>query len=364
LCRALTLRLAGLEDWLGHGPIRQKTIGRFADQLEVYVPVVEVESVRLESRRASIDIGFSTNVTPGREFVLKRRYYFRIVSDIPQPCEFHSQLHWNIHCLLVVLSGAKMTADQLAFTTCTEDGDDSRKWKTAHQYARHSGSPAAHAKREPTDFLIRYCDVKGMWGSLVTIWLDLCGKVNQSIYTLVHDILEPPVNLEARFLTLIQSFEGFSQCTAQIPEKLSEREYRALKNAIENAIPENTDAEIVSMLKQTLGSLKRPSLADRMRHQCSSMSHEVQRLFCIERDEFIRGVVAARNYLTHQLPRKPTAALDGIDELYVVCEKMQIMLAILYLRELTVEESNIIGAVNRFYKSGSKQARWNRVREC
>ena len=115
---------------------------------------------------------------------------------------------------------------------------------------------------------------------------------------------------------------------------------KQLKNPVRELLPSDTNKELRRRIYENLNWANSFSLKDRLydiqeRHQPHS-----KRLF-EKYDPFVEDVVNTRNYLTHFVERYREKAKLELEDLYIMRERLRIILEVCLLSELELDDSEL-----------------------
>jgi hypothetical protein len=164
-------------------------------------------------------------------------------------------------------------------------------------------------------FLFNLKDIRKNFEIYLRNWFSK-SEILKRIHNLYFETLYSPyINIESAFLNLVYALEAYHRVRKGGKLSLGERIEDILEEV--KGILEQTEKDI---LKRT-------------------ENNEI---------EFIKDLVNTRNFLVHYLKEYEEKAKKG-EELFKLTEKIKILLEIIFLKELGMEDKDIISLINRFY---------------
>ncbi len=162
-------------------------------------------------------------------------------------------------------------------------------------------------------------------------WFNTYFEIKDVIDIYIGTLRNRSMYLQHQFLSLCQALEAFHRL--KIGGTLrSKSEHRELLRRLRHSVSKDVWCWLKGLLSHS------NDLSLRLRLEC------LYETFCPElesilgaRTRFARQVVLNRNYLTHYESRLKDKALRGLD-LYVLCEKMRILMAICLLKTMEFPE--------------------------
>jgi hypothetical protein len=197
-----------------------------------------------------------------------------------------------------------------------------------------------HKFTNSENFRIPYVLVRSYILPMLTSWLNLSENM-LSVFAnfLIKDSFRP-IPVEVEFLSLFQSFEGFSRSSRQNSRYMHQDEHEKLIETIKKAIPENVESDFKASLNNRLKFSNEFSLRKRLLSEIKDR-HEILEKIDINWTTFISKSVDARNYLTHDLNdqniEKPTLSLL-IDLTY----ELKCLLRVLIFTHIGVEKKTLL----------------------
>jgi hypothetical protein len=212
----------------------------------------------------------------------------------------------------------------------------------------------------PSEFLICYDDVKAYLAQMLKVWLTATSDIMPALDLLFSSIYEPAPFQETRFLPIVQAAEVFARASCPPPES-DKAEFGRVRKVLQNAIPDDTPSPIREAFVDNLSYAGEPRLKHRLKSLTDCLEQETVELFCVNPDEFIRGIVDTRNFFTHYSSRYKRV-LKGI-ELHWATLKVTTMLKILLLKRMGIPDSDLRTIFKKNYLLHRERQAWQGVSE-
>ncbi len=213
-------------------------------------------------------------------------------------------------------------------------------------YYRLPDSPKVFKPLIPYEMLFTFTDIKDKFDKFLENWFNVYNKL-EPVYSLYSEILyNPYINIENRFLNIIQALETFHR-RVYGGAYLSEEEYKPIYDALINAIPKHVDSNLRERLKAYLKYGREFSLRRRIKDIVKNYPF----ISKVINDGFINKVVNTRNYYVHYDESLKESSTDRKD-LYYITQKLKMLLDICLLGILgfSVEEIRLLILRNEKYK--------------
>ncbi|TWT62335.1 ApeA N-terminal domain 1-containing protein [Rubinisphaera italica] len=212
----------------------------------------------------------------------------------------------------------------------------------------------------PFEFTCRYPDVQDWFPVFMRTWLTLPSEV-QHAHRLVFTTLESPAPfMESRFLPLVQAVEVFSRST-DTKTILEKSEFRKIRDLAIDALPKRTPMKFVESLKRSFQFANEPTLRDRFHYLIKGLDPETVKLFCVNPEEFAKGIVKTRNQLVHYSDSSK-GVLEG-NQLHWATFKLKTMISILMLCKYGIPEANVRELIKKNHDFSSGRRVWENVPE-
>lgn len=206
--------------------------------------------------------------------------------------------------------------------------------------------------------LFRIGDIQTDLANFLNQWLVKAENLKPVMDLYFGVLRNPSMYLDSKFLSLAQAIEVFHRRTHDRP-LLPKREFKHFRNSLNNFICQtcndlkestahaNNDAEISAeqidafceTRLQGLHFQNEMSLRLRLEDLISTYGRLIDFMLPDE-DDFIRSVVATRNYMTHYNRALKRKAKEGGELLYLV-ERLKALIAVCFLAEIGMPQEKI-----------------------
>ncbi|MGO8061470.1 HEPN domain-containing protein [Rhizobium johnstonii] len=181
--------------------------------------------------------------------------------------------------------------------------------------------------------LFRYPDISDSSQTIFARWFELYGVISPSINLYFSARAGAHKFLEGRFLSLAQAVETLHRRTS-CETAMDLREFEELRVLLIAASPDKHK----KWIEQKLAFANEVSLASRLKKLLEPFEERFGDKD--HRKRVVRLIVDTRNYLTHYDVRSAEKAASGRN-LVVLCEKLEAMLQLHFLRTLTFSDDQI-----------------------
>jgi hypothetical protein len=208
--RKSRIRILGLEEWLGLQAIAVPP--RYSPQSDPTSFALQVP--RVEPLWTNFD-GFSIEFTESLssktklvppETVIGVRASIEISSEQPRTVEWHSNLHWQLKCLLSFLADRAMPFDQVTYLADPSNGEST--W--IQFFASYPESANAMARRQG-DLLLRLKEISSRWRDVLYAWVNGSAQRHGMTYTLSSDFFHQSTPHSAGSVSLFSIFRWCDQ---------------------------------------------------------------------------------------------------------------------------------------------------------
>jgi hypothetical protein len=274
----------------------------------------------------------------------------------PKPFAWHLDVIDQVERLLTLLFGHAVQSTSIRLSRDGESHNDSRTDTSLFFSRRRLDQPAL----DRSDFLTSYPELESVFPRMLRAWLTEAFDIRHALNLIFSSIREPGAFLETRFLPIVQAAEVFGR--AVIPGRVvSETEFRRLRRSVVKSIPKEAPREIRKAITDKLAFANELSLAQRLLALIDQLEANTVSLFCKDRNQFVRGIVDTRNFLTHYTYRYKRILQKG--EMHWATVKLMGMLRILILKRLGVPEAQIQAILRRHHRVTLEIKEWENVSE-
>jgi len=221
----------------------------------------------------------------------------------------------------------------------------------------------SNRKADDSSLLLFYLGhLQGEFVVIMNKWLSVDEVMRDSINLMMNVLSQPELADRLRFLLTVQSLEVFSRATSD-GQYMKRKEYNPIHEQIVKAIPPSVSDSQRSSLKSRIYYGIEHSLRKRVTELIESLCPETKDIVCKDVDNFVAGIIATRNYLTHYTTELRQEALSGAD-MHWATEKMLILLRILYFRFLGVPEATTVIRMQNHHRFNMRIFNAKKAREC
>jgi hypothetical protein len=217
-------------------------------------------------------------------------------------------------------------------------GEDETKPAKMELYFRSKNHTDNAPKIDSFRMLFRYSDIKDDSHRIFSSWFQMYDVFLPVLHLYFSTRAGSHKYLEGRFLSLAQAVETLHRRTTD-ETAMESSEFAKLKDLLINASPEAQK----EWVEQKLRFANEISLSRRLK----SILKPFKSRFGSgpERKRLVLWTVDTRNYLTHYDPGSEEKAADGRN-LWILCEKMEALLQLHFLKSLSFAEEQIDAVCN------------------
>lgn len=181
--------------------------------------------------------------------------------------------------------------------------------------------------------LFRFSEIRDNSQKIFASWFELYDVVRPVLHLYFSTRAGAHKFLEGRFLSLAQAVETLHRRTSS-ETAMPAADFADLKDLLIKAAP---DAH-KEWIEQKLTFANEISLANRLKRILEPFKDRFGS--GADRKRLVRMIVDTRNYLTHYDPKSEDKSADGMP-LYVLCEKMEALLQLHFLKTLSFSDDQI-----------------------
>jgi hypothetical protein len=185
------------------------------------------------------------------------------------------------------------------------------------------------------DALIPFANIKGRFSEIINIWFSLYNNYRSAFLLFFETIylLNEKLNLENKFLNIVYSLESYHRKNLTYPSSYIDKELyeKTIYRELTKNIPDNLENDFKESLKSRIKFGYEYSLRRRIKELFRSNNNFIND-FIIDAEMLHKEIVETRNYYTHY-DEKTEYVRENID-LHNLCEKIKVVIIILFLFEL------------------------------
>jgi len=294
-----------LEEWYGKNLFTTERLkgndSSFGYNVQIARP--KPENVQLPSRNGILNISFDiqSDQTRHRSFTINNEAFFIFKPFAPQDFDWFNRLFFDIERFLILVITSVTFPRRIRGSI--EIDETNRKWIDVFRFQEKRASK--HIYR--WDMLFTYPQMAIDFPALLDRWL-ISIEQSRPAYDLFFSYLYKPDNyLEFKFLALVQALESFHR-------SIKGKEKAFLKTRLE---------DLFLGLEPSLKELVSPDY-----------------------NNFISEIKDTRNYFTHYNEKDKKKSLS-YQEMIIACKQMQVLLTILFLKQLELDNQVIFEHVSR-----------------
>jgi hypothetical protein len=213
---------------------------------------------------------------------------------------------------------------------------------------------------DPMDFMVRFPKIAEWFPELLKSWFCESAEIRHALDLVFSSMQRPGRFLETRFMPFVQAVEVYSRTVDQ-GHIVDKKVFKPIRDQLLNSIPTTTPAVLHEAIVRSLGYANDRTLRERVLRLIDGLLPKTRELFCVNPDEFAKGVVDSRNFYTHY-SSDPNKALSHI-ALHWATIKLQTMMKVLLLKRLGIPELEIQDIVNSNYQLAQERRAWKEVPE-
>jgi hypothetical protein len=349
------LRIPNLEFWMNEKPTSIAVFpGMTGIRMDYTRPPTHAFQCDAISGEVRFESSFTPPSSPTNDWTIRHRTELVIEPSAPKSLAWFNRVIGQIEQLFGLLFGQAVQSTRILLWVTPEVADENGP----ATYIRPV--PRMEQLLDPIDLRFRFDDVAEYIPQILNSWLGESTSVRHSIMLLFSTLREPGAFLESRFLPLVQAVEVFAHCSH--PESVVPKsEYNQLRDLLLSHLPDDVSQALADGIRGALAFGNMPRLKLQVGRLIESLNPQTQELFCVNRDEFIRGIVDTRNYLTHYSNRYDRV-LQGA-QLHWATVKLKLLLDILLLKRIGLTETLIQQGFRTNHRFSGERTVWKEVSE-
>ena len=266
---------------------------------------------------------------------------FDITPDEPQLMQWFILNVWRLCDLLTLLTDESVAPTSIRVRLGHDELFDG--W-----LLYRVGKPS-NGTEQASSFMLLFvlAHVIDIFPSILDEWFSADNALTHAIHLFVNAHRDGSASAD-RFLNATKALEAYSRATPG-SEYISADQFEQLEQALLAAIPQTIGCDMYKSLERRLHFANEHSFRKRLNNLIKSLSEDAIKIVCKKRANFVDGLVATRNYLTHYSDDPDTKPLDAQSR-YWACEKMLLLLRILLLRRVGLDETLIVRHINENHR--------------
>jgi hypothetical protein len=344
-----------LEDWLGETPF-DADFGINGESVKLEYSRPLDQTFRITALGMGINIVHTVR-PPGLPFgnspKIKHRTYIELIADKRLGINEFADRASEFVGMLSILYGGSLLSRRVSLLDGDHASDEALLF-----YPRHKSTSKKFGK---LDFVLRFENVATRFGELLDKWLVAPAPLKRVRRMLLASERKPSNFIEFRFLPLIHAAEILSN-EGSHAVLIPKAEYKAVRQKMLGSLPAELPAELVESIKQSLGHANSNTLRRKLLALLEEMADDTCKLFCVEKETFIKAVVFTRNHFTHYSTEPGQKILQGVD-LHWAIRKLSLMLRLILLMKAGVPESVLQTAIQSHIRLSRERHVWQRLDE-
>jgi hypothetical protein len=344
-----------LEDWLGDSP--------FDSNMGDHIETIRLDYTRPKGHEFTIAakncvVRLIHSVRPpglplGNSPTIQHRTCIEIASNQPKSVDWFADQASEVVGMIAVFYGGNLLSRRLTLYKNSPTGGEA-----AFYYPRHGVKINPY---ESADFAIRYEQVKATFGEILGNWLGASEAVKRARRILLSSERRPSKFIELRFLPLVHAAEVLSN-EGTHSTIVSKDTYKDVRQKLLESLPDGLPEELIISIKDSLSHANSCTLKRKLLGMLSELKNDTCKLFCVERELFIKGIVDTRNHFTHYSTKEGRTILQGV-ELHWAIQKMSLMLHLLLLLKTSVPENVLQSAIQSHTRLSQERRVWQKKSE-
>jgi hypothetical protein len=326
---------SGLSDWL------PKAISETwdSDYITLKVPFKERDVLDFSTResRVRVTLRVCSELTSGLAYgtrISKSVAYVEVGTPDPESLTWYYEIGNRLENLFSLLTGASLALETLFV---------------------HRGEESAHVNAKRNNHIESFDPRECVWCSpsqlanCMAVWLSESWEFRR-VETLALGVLRKgKLYVETEFLSLAQALEGTHRVTEHNPV-VGRAIFRQIRKKIVALLNvENVSQALANRICDSMSHVNDPTFASRLTALCQRISDPLLQRMGISPPEFVRDVVATRNFYTHTGSRTRSQQRTQISgkELFLLSQKMRALLRGVLLLHLGVPEPQLADVLER-----------------
>lgn len=344
-----------LDVWLGVSPFVIDMSDPFRSiRLDYSLPATE----DFELNASQYRVRFIHAVTPpalpfGPSPAIVHHTYLEIEPFTPQPFNRLLARSSEIVDLLAVVYGGPILSRRVTLLHPSHEQEPISLF-----YPRHKVKAKIY---DTHDFLLRYENIKTSFQAILSNWLNANVNLKRAWRMLLSSERRPSKFIELRFLPLAHAAEVLSNEAVQ-RTMIAPAEFKRIRDRMLASVKDEIPPELTNSIKNSLQWANGRSLREKLRSLLSELQEDTCRLFAVDKEYFIAGVVNTRNHYTHYATAEGKKVLQGV-ELHWAIQKVALMLRILLLVRAGVSEQELQARIRSHIRFAQERSVWREISE-
>ncbi len=263
--------------------------------------------------------------------------YLRIKPKRKMNMDWYQRVAFKFRMFLSLLVGEVVSIKSISL--CIKDPHITHNYLDLYFHQEHA---EASEKFYHHQMIFPYPLIKKDLRQALRHWFSITNRLDTLCGLYFGLKLNRKIPQDFQLLTLIQAIESYHR-TSGNDKYVAEDQYRTIKEALNRAIPNSTNADLRAALKARINFGNEYSLRKRLTLIFSSVPQTIVNIITDDASLFIKRVVDTRNYLTHRDEAQATNIMD-FTEMYNACESLSLLVSYLLYKESGIP-SNIIERV-------------------
>ena len=346
------IEIPHLDNWLGDSPFQ---IGMEGSGEHIHIDYTRPNNEEIPVDGCDFSVRFVRTVRPPGypcySPSIEHRTDLEIVASKPMPLIWFQQHASEITDLFSFLYGGCVQSRRLALVKSIT-GDD----EVTLYYPRPE---VKLVELTTTDIVVRYDKVKESLALVLKNWFTANTITKGARRIVLSSERRPSAFIELRFLPLVHAAELLTQ-DGKHSTIVDEKVFKAIRAKMLASLSTELSSELTDSIKSSLGWANGRNLKAKLLSILNELQDKTCSLFCMEKVNFIKGIVDTRNYYTHYSEKvKPLQSLA----LHWAIKKAALMLRILLLLKAGIPERDIQHFVRSNVRLSQDRTVWTKVTE-
>ena len=291
----ISFRVPSLQVWLSQQVIAHQmrfdaenklarqdySLGRMPDE-KFQIPAI--------ASTISVHYSWSSNADAYSSVQLSVAAWFGIKPDTPQLVDWFLEQDDKLLTLVSFLASQVMVTDAIQAQI-----DDSNHRVSVLFASKEAATPK---QKHPSDYFLSRSSISIPFSECCNKWFDVAQKVEKPAALTKSVMASDDLWLHMEFLSLVQALEGFHR-SLHDGKYMEDTAYKAVRNELQNAIPESVSADHRAALKSRVRYGNQYSLRKRLGELEASLTEEIRRHVFGPTKSILTTWVDTRNYYTH-----------------------------------------------------------------
>lgn len=284
---------------------------------------------------------------------IKHTSLLEIEPSEPQTFDWFQSIISEIIDFLAIAYGGLLQSDRIIFYKSSSD-----QHGFSFYQCRHRVNVVSYDQRT---FVVGYGKIRKSFQQILSGWLSLPLNFKQARNMLISSERRPSSFIELRFLPLVHAAEVLSN-ERNYSTIIPKTEFKSYCKEMLSSLPDDIPEELMKSISNSLGWANGRNLKGKLGIVLDELQDETCRLFSVDREQFIKGVVNTRNHYTHYSTKSGQNILQGV-ELHWAIQKLSLMIRILLMIQVGIKEDDVKTMIKSHVRLSQERSEWSKVSE-